>query len=557
MRSTAPPARPWRRLLAAAATAAIALSAAQPAAAQDPAGDDAGPVVQTRDGAVRGITRTRYDAWLGLPYAAPPIGGLRWRPPQPAKGWSGVRDATRFGGRCVQGSGWDPGYEQPILNEDCLYLNVYAPHSDWADERRGRRPVFVWIHGGGFTGGAGQDTDPRKYVAQSGAVYVTINYRLGAMGFLNLPQLRDEGRGAGNYGLLDQQAALRWVRRNIARFGGDPDNVTIAGQSAGGSSVCDQLASPTARDLFDKAIIQSGGCSMTAQSAADEAGQAFLRTVGCAQAGNVLDCLRGKSPAELFEAQRTTPIGIRPSIGGRAFPRDPAEAVRTGRFNRVPVISGQVDNERSLSTFQNNDYAGRPITAERYAAMIRSTYGQHADAVLAEYPLSSYSSPSDAWAQMQSDAATYTRLQTERQIARWTPTYVYEFDEQQTPQFVSIYLLQWQGEPARSFPFGATHVDELGYLWEYLGRTLPFTDDELELSDQMVGYWSAFQYRSTPNAPYLPQWPPFSSSGMYMSLDACETAESSDRPPTACSQARPIAHLEADHNLDFWSPILG
>ena len=521
-----------------------------------PAQAKSGSVVTTDDGAVRGISRTNYDAWLGIPYAAAPVGARRWKAPQPAAGWSGVRDGTHFGNRCVQGSGWDPGYEEPKVTEDCLSLNVYVPHGHADRSRRGKRPVFVWIHGGGFTGGAGQDTDPRKYVGATDAVYVTINYRLGALGFLNLPQLREEGRGAGSFGLLDQQAALRWVQENISRFGGDRRNVTIAGQSAGGSSVCDQLASPAARGLFHKAIIQSGGCAMVSQADADTAGQAFVKTLGCTDPASVLACLRSKSPAELFAAQTSSQPGIRPSVGDRAFPVDPADAVRTGSFNRVPVISGQVDNERALSVFQGNDYVGEPVTAAGFEATVRSTYGDDADRVLAAYPLSAYSSPSDALSQLNSDAATYTRLQTERQLARWTRTYVYEFDEKTTPQFTSIFKLQWQGDPARSFPFGATHVDELAYLWEYLGSTLPFTDDQLELSDQMIGFWSGFQSKASPNGPSLPEWPRFNRSERWMSLDACETAESSDEPPAACSQAMGISSLVADHKLDLWGSIL-
>ena len=292
-------------------------------------------------------------------------------------------------------------------------------------------------------------------------MYVTINYRLGALGFLNLPQLRQEGAGAGSYGLLDQQAALRWVQRNIARFGGDPHNVTIAGQSAGGSSVCDQLASPAARGLFQKAIIHSGSCAMTSQADADRAAQAYLQTVGCTDAATALQCLRGKSSAELLAAQAATPIGVRPSVGDAAFPLDPAVAVQSGRINRVPLISGQVENERSLFVFQLNDYAGKPVTPAGYEATIRAAYGADADKVLAAYPLSAFPSPSAALARVQSDAATYGRLEVQRQLAQWTRSYVYEFDETATPQFYSIYRLQWQGDPARSFPFGATHVDDL------------------------------------------------------------------------------------------------
>ena len=207
-----------------------------------------GDLVKTADGWVRGASATGYSEYVGIPYAAPPVGTLRWGPPQPITPWSGVRDATHFGNRCVQGTGWDPGYSTPKLNEDCLYLNVYAP-----DTTRKHLPVLVWIHGGGFTGGAGQDTDPRQYVQKNNAVVVTINYRLGILGYLNLPQLPADGRG--NFGLLDQQTALRWVNENIAAFGGDRNNITIAGQSAGGSSVCDQLASPSAKGLFEKAVI--------------------------------------------------------------------------------------------------------------------------------------------------------------------------------------------------------------------------------------------------------------------------------------------------------------
>ena len=389
---------------------------------------------------------------------------------------------------------------------------------------------------------------------QSDAVYVTINYRLGALGFLALPQLREEGAGSGAYGLLDQQAALRWVQRNISRFGGDRRNVTIAGQSAGGSSVCDQMASPAADGLFAKAIIQSGSCAMTPRADAEAASLAYARAVGCTDAAAVLDCLRGKSPAEL---RAVPPTGIRPSVGDDAFPVDPGEAVRTGQFNRVPVISGQVDNERSLFTFQNNDYLGRPITPAGYETLVRDTYGDDADDVLAAYPLSAYSSPGDAWSELQSDQFTYTRLTVQRDLARWTPTYTYEFDEKETPQFVSIYNLQWDGSRrgrSRSAPRTWTSS---AYLWEYLGSTLPLTDDELELSDQMIAYWSTFQRRASPNGPYLPEWPRFNRAEQFMSLDACETAESSTEPPAACSEAMEISSLVSDHKLELWESILG
>jgi para-nitrobenzyl esterase len=467
--------------------------------------------------------------------------------PQPAASWSGVRDATHFGNRCVQGSGWDPGYETPKLTEDCLYLNVYAPHTT-----RRHLAVMVWIHGGGFTGGAGQDTDPRKYVEHGNVVYVTINYRLGALGFLDLPQM-EQPDGPGNFGLLDQQAALDWVQRNIGQFGGDPRNVTIAGQSAGGSSVCDQLASPTARGLFARAVIMSGGCSMQTQAQGQAASAAFAQGIGCTDPETVLACLRGRNAAEILAAQQQ--YAVRPALGGRAFPLDPAVAVQTGRFTRVPVMNGQVHDERNLSVFQLNDYLGHPVTAAQFESYVRTTYGTNADRILAAYPLSAYSSPGAALGRLQSDAASYGRRVLDDQLSRYVPTYAYEFAEEQTPQFASIYLLQQKGEPARSFPFGATHVDDLPYLWEYLGMTLPFTDDQLELSDQMIAYWSSFQRAGEPNAAYTPTWPRYHTDRpTWMVLNACETDPASTQPPAACSQA--TTAYAADHKFDLWSSVL-
>jgi para-nitrobenzyl esterase len=535
--------------LALAALAAFALAVPIAAAAL---GDDGsgGTVVRTASGAVRGASRTGYNEWLGIPYAAPPVGALRWKAPQPAASWRGVRDATHFGNRCVQGTGWDPGYETPKLTEDCLYLNVYAPHT-----ARQKLPVMVWIHGGGFSGGAGQDTNPRKYVEKGNVVYVTINYRLGALGFLDLPQMGQESAdGPGNFGLLDQQAALRWVQRNIGRFGGDRRNVTIAGQSAGGSSVCDQLASPTARGLFASAIIMSGGCSMQTQAQGQAASAAFAQGIGCTDTATVLACLRGKSAAEILAAQQQYPV--RPALGGQAFPLDPAVAVKSGRFNRVPVMNGQVHDERNLFVFQLNDFLGHPVTAAQFESYVRTTYGADADRILAAYPLSAYPSPGAALGRLQSDAASYGRKVLDDQFSRYVPTYAYEFAEEQTPQFASIYLLQQKGEPARSFPFGATHVDDLPYLWEYLGMTLPFTDDQLELSDQMIAYWSSFQRRGNPNAAYTPAWPRYRTDRpVWMVLNACETDPASTEAPAACSRA--TTAYAADHKFDLWSSVLG
>ncbi|WP_433473842.1 carboxylesterase/lipase family protein [Spirillospora sp. CA-142024] len=508
----------------------------------------ASTLVETSNGKVRGGSQTGYDTWLGMPYAANPTGKLRWAAPQPAARWDGVRDATQFGHRCVQGSGWDPGYENPTLTEDCLSLNVYAPH-----QTEGRRPVLVWIHGGGFTGGAGQDTDPRKFVQQANAVVVTINYRLGALGFLSLPQLRQASAdGSGNFGLLDQQAALRWVQANIARFGGDPRDVTIAGQSAGGSSVCDQVASPTAKGLFSRAVIMSGGCSTQSTADGDKSSLAFVQAVGCSSASDVLACLRGKPAADILAAQQKA--GVRPALGGAAFPTDPAVAVPSGKFNHVPVLLGQVNNERALFTFQSYDYLGKPLTADQYQTLVKSTYGANADKVLAEYPVGKFDSPDAAWTKVQGDSASYTRQSLYGQLSRYVPTYAYEFAESDTPQFASIYLIQQKSEAARKFPFGATHVDDLGYIWDYLGQTLPYSDDQLELSNQMIRYWGRFVAYGDPNGADTPSWPAYRpETDAMMSLSACHTSPATGRPPAACSQV--TNQFSAEHNTAFWKNI--
>jgi len=506
-------------------------------------------VVPTASGKVEGRAQTGYDAWLGIPYAATPTAADRWTAPRPAASWTGVRDATRFSDRCAQPSGWDPGYEKAITTEDCLGLNVYAPQGS-----RAHTPVVVWIHGGGFFGGAGQDTNPRKFVQQTGAIVVTVNYRLGPLGYLNLPELRAENaNGAGNYGLLDQQAALRWVRSNIGHFGGDAANVTIAGQSAGGSSVCDQLASPTAKGLFARAVIMSGSCGLQSAAAGETQSQAFVKEIGCATGPDVLACLRAKPAAAIVAAQLKAPV--RPSLGETAFPLDPGTAVQTGNFTRVPVMLGQTNSERGLFTFQNYDYLGTPMTADQYTQAVKSTYGTDADKVLAEYPPTAYPTPGQAWTAVQNGSTSYDRQQLMARLSRWVPTYAYEFAESDTPHFTSIYRLQQRSAAARDFPFGgAIHVDDLGYLWDYLGQTLPYDDDQLELSRQMITFWDHFTATGDPNGPGTPNWPKYRTrTGELMSLKACDTAPSSDDPPAACS--RTTRDFAQGHDLDFWGSL--
>src|SRR5215467_13331979 len=242
-----------------------------------------GPVTGTANGPVRGLANGAVNEFRGIPYAAPPVGALRWQPPQPAASWSGVRDATQFAPHCAQSAS---PFGQATTSEDCLYLNVSTP-----SRGHGPLPVMVWIHGGALVTGESNDYDPTQLVAD-GAIVVTINYRLGALGFLAHPALVGAGGSSGDYGLMDQQAALRWVQRNISRFNGDPSNVTIFGESAGGLSVLSQLVSPGAHGLFDRAIVESGAYALntTSQANAETAGEAFATAVGCA--AQTAACLR-------------------------------------------------------------------------------------------------------------------------------------------------------------------------------------------------------------------------------------------------------------------------
>jgi para-nitrobenzyl esterase len=292
------------------------------------------PTADTKNGFVRGLAVPGAYAFLGLPYAAPPTGRLRWRAPQPAPDWKGVRDATGFAPSCPQLP--SPFIPAGPTADDCLYLNVYTPALD--NRREADHPVLVWIHGGGLTEGAGRSYDPMKLAAQ-GTVVVTINYRLGPLGFLAHPALASQPGGpSGNYGLMDQQAALRWVQRNIREFGGDPYNVTIAGQSAGGLSVLAQVVSSGSRGLFQRAIVESGSFALTQQSlaTAESVGQAVAAAAGCPD--QTAECLRNL-PVDLL-LNKFPPFAIPGVVDGQVLKESIGSALSAGRFARVPILNG-------------------------------------------------------------------------------------------------------------------------------------------------------------------------------------------------------------------------
>jgi para-nitrobenzyl esterase len=423
-------------------------------------------------------------SFLGVPYAAPPVGDLRWRPPQPFAHWSGVRPATAFGPHCAQPAS---PFGTASTSEDCLYLNVFAPARPMVGA-----PVMVWIHGGALTVGESDDYNPASLVAR-GVVVVTLNYRLGALGFLAHPALTAESvhRASGNYGLLDQQAALRWVARNIRAFGGNPHNVTIFGESAGGLSVHSQLASPLAAGLFDRAIVQSGAYQpvQATLANAEAAGSRFA----CADQDAA--CLRALPVTTILAKQ----IGGAPNVDGYVLKQSIVDSFTTGAFNRVPVIEGSNHDEWRLFVAQSEAQSGVPLSAAAYIPAIAATLGLSLDAataLAAKYPLSAYPSPSVALGAVGTDvifACNARRLAG--LLSAHVPTYQYEFNDPNAPMPFF---------PPVSFPTGAYHAAEIQYLFDS-GTALD--PSQRALSRRMVGFWTAFARFGTP---FWPAYQPHS-----------------------------------------------
>ncbi len=474
------------------------------------------PIVTIEGGAVRGVAMPGGYAFHGLPYAAPPIGNLRWRAPRPPAAWDGVRDATEFAPSCPQPL--SPFLPPGPIDEDCLYLNVSTPTL----RHGGGRPVLVWIHGGGLTQDAGRNYDGTKLAAE-GIVVVTINYRLGALGFLAHPALALRSGGpAGNYGLMDQQAALRWVQRNIGRFGGDPYNVTIAGESAGGLSVLAHLVSRSSRGLFQRAIVQSGAFALTQQSlaAAETFGQTFATSVDCPDQS--AECLRKVPFATLVDKFPGAAIpGI---VDGAVLTESLGTALAAGRFARVPILNGTnhdeerlfvtlgliLSNGTSVLTVSGGTFVSsiEPVTAESYQRVIASVLGvpdARAAAIAAEYPLGAYPSPTVAFSVLVGDANfVCTALQLNQWISQRVPTYAYEFNDDNAPLPFPLPL----------DPPVATHASELVYLFDLPNAPLQVTlsPDQEALAASMRAAWASFAASGNPASESNLRWPSFGGS---------------------------------------------
>jgi para-nitrobenzyl esterase len=498
-----------------------------------PAASASGPVAGTANGAVRGLASGAVDEFLGIPYAAPPVGPLRWRPPQPAASWSGVRDATQFAPHCPQLAS---PFGVASTSEDCLFLNVFTPSHQ---PPGAGSPVMVWIHGGALVTGESNDYDPTKLV-EDGVTVVTINYRLGALGFLADPALADASGQSGDYGLEDQQAALRWVQRNIASFGGNPHNVTVFGESAGGLSTLSQVASPQARGLFQKAIVESGSYNLTqaSLSAAEAAGTAFAAKVGCASqtASQISACLRSLPVSTILANEDAA--GYTPNLNSEVLPQTLGTAFATGDFNRVPIINGTNHDEWRLFVALS-ELEGNPVTAANYQPMISSTLGVPAAVaavVAAEYPLTAYSSPSVALGAVGTDAIfACPALTIDQSVSKFVPTFAYEFNDENAPE---NFL------PPVSFPYGAPHASEIQYLMDLPTAAFPgtLTAAQQQLATTMKSYWTNFAKRGYPASFGSPFWPLFNSLTQQME---------SLVPPTPQTET----DFASTHNCAFWTAL--
>jgi para-nitrobenzyl esterase len=482
----------------------------------------ASTLVSAPDGTFQGKldTTNTVRQFLGIRYAQPVTANLRWKPPQPVTRSFATQDATQFGNHCPQR--FTP-FGNATLTEDCLFLNVYAPNGNGngndgnnGDGGNGRA-VMVWIHGGALAVGESNEFDATKLV-QRDVVVVTINYRLGALGFLAHPALTAESpdRTSGNFGFQDQQAALKWVQRNIRAFGGNPEKVTVFGESAGGLSTFVNLVSPTARGLFHRAIVESGAylLSPPTLAQAEAAGTNFAGAVQCNQTNpaDVLTCLRALSVSTILGVSSFSPA---PNIDGKLLTQSIASALANGQFNRVPLMNGTNRDEWNLFVALNFDLTGHPVTAATYPLAIAATIqvpptSPAVALVQAQYPGGNFPSYDEAVGALGTDAIFACTAHFADELASaFVPTFAYEFNDRNAPQ---NFL------PPVTFPYAAAHAAEIQYLFPFanpsqIGLKLPQTPlnaSQLQLSDKMVGYWTQFARSGDPNGHGAPQWEQFS-----------------------------------------------
>jgi para-nitrobenzyl esterase len=455
--------------------------------------------VKVAEGQLQGVAVNGVSSFKGIPFASPPVGDLRWKAPEPAKAWTGIRKADAYASGCMQ----DASMVQMVgssasVSEDCLYLNVWTAAKNPAE----KLPVMVWIHGGAFVGGmTGTPMFDGTKFAQKGVVLVSIAYRLGVFGFMAHPELsRESGKGSGAYGIQDMIAGLRWVKNNIAQFGGDPSCVTIFGESAGGIAVGMLSAAPPAKGLFQRAISESGGSfappriaeaagqNVPSLKLAESSGESFLKKLGASD----IKAARALPAAQILKAAGGAMGGgssFWPVADGYTIPGDPWELYEKGLFNDTPILVGTNSNEGGL-------FSRGPVTAAAFEKQIRSGYGEKADVLLSAYPHSTDAEASRASADVFREFAfawptwAWARMQSQKGKGK---AFVYYYDHR-TPDS----------------PDGANHAAEVTYVFGNLGGNggAPRSED-VALSDLIRSYWINFARTGNPNGSGLSPWPVF------------------------------------------------
>jgi para-nitrobenzyl esterase len=474
--------------------------------------------VEVTGGVIEGTVGTDPSVRLfkGVPFAAPPVGELRWRAPQPVVPWKGVRNADEWGTRCVQGPVWGPLRTRDArMGEDCLYLNVWTT----AQGAKENRPVLVVIHGGAFA--AGSASEPRtdgEWFAKQGIVVVEANYRLGVLGFLGHPELTREGgrRGSGNYGMLDQVAALHWVEENVAAFGGDPGNVTLNGESAGSLSVSAHMVSPLTKDLVRKAIGQSGaffpspnpGLPEKTVAEKEEDGLGFAAAVRATSLAE----LRAL-PADVLLAEQMKGGGLRfsPGIDGYFMPEKASSLYAAGKQARIPLLAGWTSSELGMSIAMNPH---KP-TAASFSEDLKKRFGDRAEAAFLAYGASTDAEAQQAAADLASDLfiaySTWKWIEVHSRTAQ-APVYRYRFDR----------VLP---EPNGSNRFGASHAVDIEYAFHTLdSKKADWQPEDRKTAETMAQAFAHFIKTGTPNGPGVPEWPEFGRTRQVMYLDGTSAA---------------------------------
>ena len=495
--------------------------------AEEPVEPTRGPVAKTEHGELEGVWADEdagIAVYRGVPFAEPPVGDLRWRPPMSVAAWDGTRMADTFGAACWQaGSAEDSVYSRGELDrsEDCLTLNVWSPASPGQS-----LPVMVWFHGGGHTGGVSSaKVFDGTAMARKGVLMVTANYRLGPLGFLAHPALSAESEHgvSGNYGLLDHVATLQWVHDNIAVFGGDPNNVTIFGQSAGSWSVCAMHASPLANGLFQKAIGHSGGCLGAPRAHLDsaggnatgrsghETGLAVAAALGAeGEDGAAATAIRAASPEDVMAAQREAGVGTGWVVDGWVLPKLPSLIFADGEQNDVAVILGSLSDEGTTL------YAGVPeLPQDEFEQNIRSQYGGQATALLAAYEVDVDRSTRTAGQAIQADQSfTWQMREWARAIGDANDVYLYFFSH--APPVFRLYrpeAPELHGSEVGDRSAGAYHSGDLASAFNNVGTVgVGWNDRDHQLSEELSSYWVNFARTGNPNGEGLPEWPAYDAT---------------------------------------------